>query len=147
MLRESLLTRESALIFLVFCLLSMIGICTNMCSNARAEEDLNSPSGFSGMEMDQAKRAFGEPDRIEGITDGSERWFYGTSELYFSNGKVVLWRDYGDFNKRKQLTALKPKKKADSRSESGWVNSWTPSEALSPEDVVEEIVSDRGKTR
>ncbi len=99
----------------------------------------------SGMEASDILNRFGRPDKkvIESV-EGRESWYYGGAVIFFSDGVVSAWSDNGVLKDRLALARIQGYQggDVDVLYKGGWLNAWTPQDALSRQAILEEVITD-----
>jgi len=98
----------------------------------------------AGLESEEVIERFGAPDQKDNPSKpGSESWHYGSSVIFFTEGKVAAWSIVGNsLSLRQKMQVRRKKLQSGKRSfaEQGWRNAWQRYQQVVADDVLEEIV-------
>lgn len=130
-------------------LAAAICVCAVIATGAGAEDTLSgaraSLRSISALTTEEISKQFGPPDKRE-AKDSREQWFYGTSVIFFTNGKVSAWSDAGELEERHLLASLAPAPKSKTENEAlqppGWKNAWQREDRVTSDQVIDELIVD-----
>ena len=116
---------------------------------------------LKGLSQKKIIELFGPPNRKYSSSQGSESWTYGSSIVFFTDGKVSAWSDSGELSHGQHVAAMQashgftgsnsfdsghnPADAGELTKRKHWKNAWTPKQEISEKDVLDSIIDEENK--